>query len=284
MLLCRNTTCNYFAPLSVPIPDLYKRNIMTKAIILAAGEGTRLRPYTLDRPKCLVEAGGRSLLDYQLEVLRSQHVNPIAIVTGYMADKLARPDLVVHVNPRYAETNMVWTLFCAESELSGETIIAYGDIVYSKEVLGALLASKHDISVIVDRQWESYWRARFANPLDDAETLKLTADGRIREIGQKPRTLADIEGQYIGLMKFSAAGLAVLKSIFHGAKQAGNLRGKPVEKAYMTDLLQAIIDAGHRVDAVPVDGQWVEIDSVSDLNLDVTRERLQAIAASSAVR
>lgn len=251
---------------------------MTKAIILAAGEGTRLRPYTLDRPKCLVEVGGKSLLDYQLKVLRSLHVEPIAIVTGYMASRLNRPDLNTHINPRYAETNMVWTLFCAESELSGETIVAYGDIVYSKEVLGALLASRHDISVIIDRQWESYWRARFSNPLHDAETLKLTADGRIREIGQKPHALADIEGQYIGLMKFSEVGLSALKNVFHNARQAGTLRGKPVEKAYMTDLLQVVIDGGHNVHAVPIDGQWVEIDSVSDLNLNITKQRLQAIA------
>jgi choline kinase len=252
---------------------------MTKAIILAAGEGSRLRPHTLDRPKCLVEVNGKSLLDHQLAVLRSFAIDPIAIVAGYMAASLDRPDLNVHLNPRYAETNMVWTLFCAESELSGELIVSYGDIVYSKEALAALLASKHDISVIVDKQWEPYWRARFDNPLDDAETLKLAPDGRFLEIGQKPQSLKEIQGQYIGLMKFSAAGIDTLKDVFHGARQAGSLGGKPVEKAYMTDLLQAIIDTGSRVHSVPIQGGWVEIDNAKDLGLDITRQRIGQISA-----
>lgn len=251
---------------------------MPKAIILAAGEGTRLRPYTLDRPKCLVEVEGRSLLDRQLDVLRAEGVGPIVIVGGYLADKLHRPGIDIRLNPRYAQTNMVWTLFCAEEDLMDEVVVAYGDIVYSREVLRALLASDAEIAVTIDLDWEAYWSARNENPLDDAETLKLAADGRILEIGQKPRSLDEIEGQYMGLMKFSPAGVATLKAVFHGAHQLGQLRGKPVEKAYMTDLLQAIIDAGRRVESVPVRGGWVEVDTVGDLESPITRSRLAAIA------
>jgi choline kinase len=255
-----------------------ERKSLPKALILAAGEGTRLRPYTLDRPKCLVEVDGRSLLDRQLDVMRAEGLENIILVGGYLADRLEHRGLSVRRNPRYAETNMVWTLFCAESELDAETVVSYGDIVYSRKILRALLGSSADVAVVIDRAWESYWRARAEDPLDDAETLKLAPDGRIIEVGQKPRSLAEIEGQYIGLMKFSVQGLAVLKDIFHKAQKTGTLRGKQVEKAYMTDLLQAVIDSGYRVEAVPVDGGWVEVDTVSDLNLPVTRERVAAIA------
>ena len=251
-----------------------------KAIILAAGEGMRLRPYTLDRPKCLVEVDGDSLLDRQLAVLATEAIHPIVLIGGFRVEMLKRPGIESRINPRYAETNMVWTLFCAEDALEGDVLLCYGDIVYSREILQALLKFKADIAVAIDLDWESYWRARNENPLDDAETLKLAADGRILEIGQKPKSLAEIEGQYIGLMKFSARGVQLLKTTFHAAKSAGSLRGKPLEKAYMTDLLQAMIDLQYRLDAVPVHGGWVEVDTVEDLLSPLTRNRLIQIESS----
>jgi choline kinase len=247
---------------------------MTKVIILVAGEGTRFRPYTLDRPKCLVEVNGKGLLDYQLDVLRNQHIEPIVLVTGYLADKLQHYRLRTYFNERYADTNMVWTLFCAESEMTGEVIVSYGDIVYSKEVLHALIQSPHDIAVVIDREWETYWCERFTNLMDDAETLKIDQQGKIVEIGQSPKTLDDIEGQYIGLMKFTEKGLSILRAAF----ASGSLGEKTAEKAYMTDILQAIIKAGHDVWPVFIEGDWIEIDTVNDLNLEITKQRLKKIS------
>lgn len=251
-----------------------------KAIILAAGEGTRLRPYTLDRPKCMVEVDGYSLLDRQLAVLTTEAISPIVLIGGYLVEMLQRPEIEIRMNPSYATTNMVWTLFCAEDDLEGDVLICYGDIVYSRDILQALLKSKADIAVTIDLEWESYWRARNENPLDDAETLKLASDGRILEIGQKPKTLAEIEGQYMGLIKLSGKGVNAFKHIFHDAINAGNLLGKPVEKAYMTDLLQAIINYGYQVYSVPVRGGWVEVDTVSDLLSAATKDRLSQIESS----
>ena len=251
-----------------------------KAIILAAGKGTRLRPYTLDRPKCLVEVDGHSLLDRQLAVLATEAIHPIVLVGGYRVEMLNRPGIQLRVNPAYAETNMVWTLFCAEDDLEGDVLLCYGDIVYSQEILQAILASKADIAVAIDLDWESYWRARNEDPLDDAETLKLAPDGRIYEIGQKPEKLDEIEGQYMGLIKLSSDGIKILKEVFHDADKNGSLLGKSVQNAYMTDLLQAIINSGFPVHAVPVEGGWVEVDTVSDLLSSVTKNRLCQIELS----
>ena len=255
-----------------------------KALILAAGEGTRLRPYTADRPKCLVEVAGRSLLDRQLDVLGAAGVAPVVVVGGYRAEMLPRPGIGVRLNPRYATTNMVTTLFCAEEELAGGALVCYGDIVYAREMVEAVLASDADIAVAIDLGWEAYWRARGDDPLADAETLRMAGDGRLLEIGQKPTSLAQIEGQYMGLMKYSAAGAATLRAAYHAARARGSLRGKPVEKAYMTDLLQSLIDDGVRLQAVTVRGDWVEVDTVGDLNLAITHQRLARIAAGVAGR
>jgi len=251
-----------------------------KAIILAAGEGSRLRPYTEDRPKCLVEVDGVSLLDRQLSVLASEAIEPVILIGGYRVEMLQRPGIELRTNLRYAETNMVWTLFCAEDDLDGEFLLCYGDIVYSREILQKILQSDADIAVAIDLDWESYWRARNEDPLDDAETLKMSAEGQLLEIGQKPQSLSEIEGQYMGLMKFSTKGVELLKHTFRAAKETGQLGGKPIEKAYMTDLLQAMIDAQYGLDAVLVHGGWVEVDTVSDLLSAVTRNRLSQIEQS----
>ena len=245
-----------------------------KVIILVAGEGTRLRPYTLDRPKCMVEVEGKSLIERQLEVLRAANVGPIILLGGYRSEMLVKFGTILKLNPRYAETNMVWTLFCAEEDFEGGFILAYGDIVYSSEVLRALLASDADISTTIDLEWEEYWRARNEDPLEDAETLKLSSDGAILEIGQKPNSISEIEGQYMGLIKFSPKGVEILKKVFNKAKNEGSIRGKLPEKAFMTDLLQLIVDSGYRIEAVPIKGGWVEVDTVSDLESPLLLQRL----------
>ena len=251
-----------------------------KVILLVAGEGKRLRPYTLDRPKCMVEIDGISLIDRQLSVLRAEGLDNIVMVGGYKSEMLKREGVKLKLNPRYYETNMVWTMFCAEEELEGGVIVSYGDIVYSREILQALLESTADIAVIIDKEWEGYWRARNEDPLDDAETLKLRADGTIREIGQSPQALDEIEGQYIGLMKFSAQGVSQMKETFYAAVESGELLGKPIENSYMTDLLQALINSDKLVTSIPVYGDWVEIDTVSDLKSQVTLERVISIGES----
>ncbi len=252
-----------------------------KAIILVAGEGSRLGSYTKDRPKCTVDIGGLNLIERQLSVLRSEGVVDITMIGGYKSEMLKKYDTDLILNPRYYETNMVWTLFCAENELRGDILICYGDIVYSHDILRKLLASTADIATTVDMEWEPYWRARNENPLNDAETLKLDSDGYILEIGKKPQSLEEIEGQYMGLIKLTSKGVEQLKKVYYEALHNKYLMGKPIEDAYMTDLLQAVIDKGNPIKSVPIYGEWVEVDTVSDLNAKITLDRLSYIDSCS---
>ena len=252
-------------------------NKKPKVILLVAGEGKRLRPYTLDRPKCMVEIGSVSLIDRQLAILKAEGLADIVMIGGYKADMLKREGIKLKINSRYYETNMVWTLFSAEEELEGDVIVSYGDIVYSSEILQALLKSNADIAITIDKEWESYWRARNEDPLDDAETLKLREDGTIFEIGKKPKSLDEIEGQYMGLIKLTAKGVNQLIEIFHNSKHNEDILGKKVESAYMTDLLQAVINSNYPVTAVPVYGNWVEVDTVSDLKSHVTLSKIKRL-------
>lgn len=254
-----------------------------KAILLAAGVGSRLRPYTRSRPKCLVELGGRPLLDWQLATLDACGITDVVVVTGHRADRIARSGIRRLHNPLYRETNMVRSLWCARDELEGDVIVAYADIVYEPRVLRALLDAPDDLAIVVDRAWEPYWRFRFGDPLRDAETLRLAADGGVLEIGRRPASLTEIEGQYIGLLRFRDPGLAALRDFYEQARaraEAGERPwpiDRPFPQAYLTDLLDAWIRAGGRVSAVPVEAGWLEIDSREDL------EKTAALFESGAI-
>ena len=242
-------------------------------IILAAGQGTRLRPLTDDRPKCLVPLHGTPLLQWQLAAARSAGIRNISVVRGYLKDTIQFEGVSYYENDLYDSTNMVETLWCAEPEFEQGFVVAYGDIVYEPRVMRALLDDAHPISVVVDQGWQDYWSRRFDNVLDDAETLKLDDQGRITEIGQKPSDLTEIQSQYIGLMAFRNEGVAIVRQVYQQAcddHAAGKnpFRGqRPLPKMYMTDLLQGIIDQGHAVQAVQVARGWVEVDSPEDLEV-----------------
>lgn len=251
-----------------------------KVIILAAGVGSRLKYLTKNKPKCLVKINNKSLLDHQLDILKKQNINNIIIVGGHFSQKLNRLNTILVKNARYKETNMLYSLFVAEEYLSEDVIISYGDIVYSNVVLKKLLKSKADISVVIDKDWREYWSARNENPLDDAETLKLDKMGNIMEIGMKPTNLDNIQGQYIGLMKFSCKGIQQLKDVVQNCKN-DKKNSFNFEKAYMTDILQAMIMAGYKLKSIPINGGWIEVDTIEDYKNNITLNRLNYIIKST---
>ena len=238
-----------------------------KAIILAAGQGSRLRPLTDAKPKCLVELAGHSLLAHQLKVLSAEGITDIHVVGGYRSDLLDWPEFTLHLNERYLETNMVTTLFSAESVMTGDSdvIISYGDIVYEPRVLAAVKAVDAPVSLAVDCEWRRYWAARMDNPLCDAETLKLSDDGNVIELGKKPKSYTDIQGQYIGLLKIRADYARRLPAMWRAMDRNANYDGKDYDNMYMTSFIQHLIDSGWEARAALIDNGWAEVDCAEDL-------------------
>ena len=108
-----------------------------KAIILAAGQGTRLRPLTNDRPKCMVKFNDKPIINYIIETMHSVGISNIHIVTGYKSEILKahlanEKGITFHLNKEYDTTNMLYSLWCAKDELNDDVIISYSDIIYLK--------------------------------------------------------------------------------------------------------------------------------------------------------
>jgi len=240
-----------------------------KAIILAAGTGSRLKKLTKDRPKCMVDVAGKSLINYQLEVLKSCNIDDINIISGYKYEKIPFKDINLFKNESYASTNMVYTLFCAKEilNLNEDILLSYGDIIYTKELLENLTSKNFEINIAVDTLWKSYWESRMQNPLEDAETLKIDSNNNILEIGQKTNNFNDIQAQYIGLIKIRADIAKKLFNIYQKLDKKVFYDGKTFNQMYMTTFVQHLINIGTEVKAIPYERGWVEIDSPSDIDI-----------------
>ena len=240
-----------------------------KAIILAAGEGKRLKAHGAHRPKCLVELGGKSLLAYQVAALHAAGIGQITLVTGYQSSQIEQLGFPTIPNPRYAQTNMVASLMCAQELLDGreDLLIAYGDILYEPQVVQALCACTAPLSTTIDTRWKRLWEIRMDNPLSDAETLKLDSAGNIRELGNVPASYEEIQGQYMGLIKVRADTAPRLVAHFRGLNPARPYRGRLPLQMDMTSFLQSWIEQGGTLQAVPVTGGWLEVDTDRDLEL-----------------
>jgi len=234
-----------------------------KAIILAAGRGSRMKSLTDECPKCLVELRGRPLLHWQLQALRDAGIQEIAIVTGYKRELLADQGLIEFHNPRWAQTNMVSSLACAEAWLEDSPcIVSYSDIFYSPAAAQSLMASEAALSVTYDPNWLALWTQRFGDPLLDAETFRLSTTGTLAEIGNKPKSADDVQGQYMGLLRFTPEGWAEVVRLRSG--QTPEQR----DKVHMTHTLQQVIDAGRvPIQALAYTAEWGEVDSGEDLAL-----------------
>lgn len=234
-----------------------------KAIILAAGRGSRMKGLTDERPKCLVELRGKSLLDWQLEALREAGISEIAIVTGYKHELLSNRGLVEFHNPRWAETNMVLSLACAQEWLLAEPcIVSYSDIFYEASAVESLMTSGAYLSVTYDPYWLKIWEKRFGDPLLDAETFRLNSGKILAEIGNKPKSVQEVQGQYMGLLRFTPDGWREVLRVRAGLSAA------ECDRMHMTGTLQRVIEAGHiAIEAIPYELSWGEIDSAEDLTV-----------------
>jgi len=229
-----------------------------KAIILAAGRGSRMKNLTSDGP---VELRGKALLDWQLKALREAGISEIAIVTGYKRELLSNRGLVEFHNPRWAETNMVSSLACAHEWLQAEPcVVSYSDIFYEASAVESLITSAASLAVTYDPHWLKLWEKRFGDPLLDAETFRLNSDKTLAEIGNKPKSVQEVQGQYMGLLRFTPDGWGEVLRIRAGLPSA------ECDRMHMTGTLQRVIEADRiAIEAIPYELSWGEVDSAEDL-------------------
>ena len=198
-----------------------------------------------------------------MENFYSSGVTDVAIVTGYKRELTCTIGTTEFYNPNWATTQMVSSLECANEWLEAhDCIVSYSDIFYENSAIISLIEKSAEISITFDPNWLSLWEQRFENPLSDAESFKINLSGEVSEIGARVHSIENIQGQFMGLVKYTPAGWRKVQAL-----RASNSKPEN-DKQDMTSLLNQLIKTkATSIMAVPYYGVWGETDSEKDLEI-----------------
>ena len=240
----------------------------TKALIIAAGLGSRLKKHTENLPKCMLDFGGKTLLQRQIDAYNKNNIKDISLIRGYKKEKINYKGLRYFENKDYKNNNILNSIFYAEKIINGNIIISYSDILFDPIVVQRTIDSNHDISVVVDIDWRGYYVGRKDHPISEAENVIFNSNNEVEKIGKINTGNEDVHGEFIGMIKLSNRGAETFKEHFHRLKKIywnkPFQRAQIFQKAYLTDFIQELVDIGIKVHCVIIESGWKEIDTVED--------------------
>lgn len=234
-------------------------------IILAAGRGSRMGTLTKNKPKSFVKINKKKkLIDNVIENFLNFDFKKVVIITGYQSYKFERFKKVQKIkNNDWQRTNIFGSLICADKLLSKYScIISYADIFYEKEAIQQLINfKKKGIILLSYKYWKNYWKQRFINPLDDLETFKISKDNRLLQIGDKPETYKDIQGQYMGIFKIDPETWKKIKKKL--INQNKEINTKDITSIFNLILKRKICN----IYSEDYYKKWFEIDNIKDYKI-----------------
>ena len=237
-------------------------------LILAAGRGSRLSKLSDRLPKSMENINGKTLIQRQISLLQQNGISDIAVVRGFEKEKFHHKDVNFVNDDEFEEHEQLGSLIAAESEIVGDILIIFGDIIFDSNILNQILDSNNDISIAVDLDWKESYRERTDNPIELA--------GKILLDGQKIIQLSErlsVEkkefstGEFLGIIKLTSNGSRILRDYLKKLKHhAGRFHdAESFKMAKLTDLLQHLIESNVEIKPIFVKGKWCEIDTPIDL-------------------
>ena len=249
-----------------------------RAILIAAGRGKRLGNHTDEIPKSMVQVGAHPILGWVWKAFAAAGVEELVVIRGYRGDVLERfvrglvPKASFVDNTEWQTNNILLSLAYARPYLDQPCLLSYSDIIFTPAVVRAAVESPAEIGLVIDRDFRTIYDGRTEHPLEEGEVSDLMPDGSVARVGKRALPAADALGEYIGLTKLGARGVAVVANTLDqlAQKYAGRetepfQRAASYRNAYLTDLWQQLVDTGLRIDPIVIDGQWREIDTAQDL-------------------
>jgi len=208
------------------------------------------------------------LLRRQLDVYNDCGISDISLIRGYKKEKINYKNIKYFDNTDYKNNNVLNSIFYAEKVINGNIIISYSDILFDSVTVKRLLNSDHDISVVVDIDWRGYYVGRKDHPITEAENVIFNSNNEVEKIGKINKGNDEVHGEFIGMIKLSDRGAKIFKQHFHRLKKIywnkPFQRAKTFQNAYLTDMIQELVDIGIKVHCVIIESGWKEIDTVED--------------------
>jgi len=238
-----------------------------RGIVLAATRGSALGPLTEDKPKCMVEIQGQPLLRRLTRSLRQSGVRDVAVVRGYAKDAVDLPNLTYIDNDAFETTGEAASLATAIDRLTGDTVIAYGDILFRRYILDALVETEGDIVLAVDGMWrertdrsENSGRdlVRCSRPFSPSfiEDDPVLFEGIVADANDAD----DCTGEWIGIARLSKKGAELVRKELEAMKSDGTL-----ETADLATLFARLADAANAPHVHYVAGHWLDVNDAFDL-------------------
>jgi len=276
--MLRRGECN---DLDKPLPHFEgsRAGDMKKAIILSAGQGSRLGHLTDDKPKCLIEFNGRTLLDRQLDALAANGVEEAVVVTGFRDDQIeaalkrrgdAAPRVRTVYNPFYKVADNLGSLYVAKEEIAGDVLVWNGDTLVSNQLMAQVVGNRDQdgICITIDRK-----------PNYDEDDMKVVVDdaGRLHAIGKR-LDRHEVNAESIGLLAFRGAGAQTFR---HAIERA--IRTAEGTTIWYLRVIHQIAQEAP-VWTLDINGEeWGEVDFPEDVeNAQALTERWDAARKSKA--
>jgi len=239
-----------------------------KVIIIAAGTGTRLGKKESELPKALLEVNDQTILSRQISILKKMGIEEIIVITGPYAEKFPSID-VTYVNDRdHDEHDILGSLIVAKDYIKDDTVITYSDILFDTIILEQIIQQKCDIGIAVDMDWKQAYEERILHPLTEAENVLLDDNKNVLKIQKNIKSNTDMVGEFLGIIKLSSHGAKILTDKFEYllANHTGTFHNAlSLKKAYITDLIQELVNSKIIVAPILISGKWCEIDTIQDL-------------------
>ncbi len=258
-----------------------------RAILIAAGRGKRLGSHTDEVPKSMVDVGARPILGWVWKAFEQAGIEELVVIRGYRGDVLEGfvrslvPRAIFVDNTAWQTNNVLLSLAYARAFLDQPCLVSYSDIIFTPAVARAAVESPSEIGLVIDREFRSIYTGRTEHPLEEGEVSDLMPDGTVARVGKRALPPADAIGEFIGLMRLGPRGVAIIANTldrlakdFAGRDDQPFGRAASYRNAYLTDLLQLLIDSGIKIDPILIEGQWREIDTGQDL--DRARELVES--------
>jgi len=242
-------------------------NEAPRAIVLAATRGSALGPLTEDRPKCMIEIQGQPLLRRLTRTLRQTGIRDVAVVRGYAKDAVDLPNLTYIDNDAYETTGEAASLATAMDRLTGDTVIAYGDIMFRRYILDALLDIEGDIVLAVDGMWRERTDRSESSGRDLVKCSRAFSPSFIEDdpvlfesIITDMKDADENTGEWIGIARLNARGSELIRAELEAMRSDGTL-----QSADLATLFARLAAGGNAPRVHYVAGHWLDVNDAFDL-------------------
>ena len=239
-----------------------------KAIFISAGEGSRLGNITKDLPKSLVDVNGKSILERQIETFRNNGIKEIIVIIGPNKDKFQLKNIEYVVDKKFHDHEQLGSLMAANKHFQNDVVISFGDVIVDNNIMKQVIESTYDIGVAIDLNWEKKYENRTQHPKSEAD-LALIKSNKLIKIKKNLNPTENHQlGEFLGIIKLSNVGSKKFLNIFQSLNSfhEGEIHDAPsLQKAYLTDMIDELIQINEVVNPIFIDGVWFEIDTIEDL-------------------